>query len=97
MSVDDSTLRREWVQVDSYGELTGKPFTSTPDDLRAHLTRDLPDDAATGPAAASVYVRSSGSMVSGPVVTLRTPWGTQSWIPRPAPHPPRRYAWLMRF
>ncbi|HEY6798917.1 MAG TPA: hypothetical protein VI248_29910 [Kineosporiaceae bacterium] len=79
----------EWVQLDGFGMITGKPFRGTAAELRAHLLADQPDGAVQGPVLTPVYIRSLVAKVPCPLITLTTPWGTTRWIPRPG-NPRRR-------
>jgi hypothetical protein len=87
---------REWVEIDGFGQLTGRAYTGTFVDLRAHLLRDPPEGSVAEPRDAGVYVRSLGVKVPGPLVTHTTRWGSHRWIPRPARQTTRWSAWLLR-
>lgn len=90
----------EWVQLNTYGVVIGPSFTGTAAQLAAHLTAGLPAglpvEPVGPPTEATVYVREVGAAVRCPLVTLRTPWGGQRWIPRQRPRRLRAHAWLLR-
>ena len=93
MASGDPGEPREWVQLDPFGKLTGETFTGTFTDLRAHLTRAVPEGTVADPRVTGVYVRALVTKVTCPLVTLTTPWGSHRWIPAPARPPSRWSAW----
>ena len=84
----------QWVELDVWGRSTGETFAGDVDALRAHLLElHAPNGKVSNPTVVDLFLNRVDNYIAERVratlITLRLPWGTYRWIPRPVPHPRR--------